>query len=100
MPNKTFTEHVDAAKCAQVLQLNKPEIRKIFFEHNSDKNWETYWNRFSKYLQLCIKKQGVVKHTYHYANGATSGRWYVEVRSPVPARQAATLCRGRAVLRH
>jgi hypothetical protein len=78
MPIKTFTEHVDAAKCAQVLQLNKPEIRKIFFEHNSDKNWETYWNRFSKYLQLCIKKQGVVKHTYHYANGATSGRWYVE----------------------
>ena len=78
MPNKTFVEHVDPIKCTQVMQLNKPDIRQLFYSRNSEETWEQYWDYMSNYLRLCIKRKGVVERTYKYAKGATSGRWYVQ----------------------
>lgn len=78
MPNRVFIEHVDPVKCTQVLQLPKSDIRKIFYVHNPEEDWDHYWNRFSEYLRYAISKKGTVQRTYKYAKGASSGRWYVE----------------------
>lgn len=78
MPNKTLIEHVDPIKCTQVMQMSKTDTRQLFYSRNSEETWEQYWDRFSHYLRLCIKRKGVVERTYKYAKGATSGRWYVQ----------------------
>ena len=78
-----FNEKVNVKKCLKLSTLQNTELKELFwekdmlFKDSKEWKWSSYFRHIKKYIQIAIKKNGLIRNEYKFGKYNYDGRLYV-----------------------